>query len=101
MIKLIFSLILIHTLSVVAYSHPGRTASDGCHYCRTNCEKWGVPRGVRHCHGGKEQILQKVKEIQIKEKAQNFKNKNKIQIHKIKSTIPLIKNTKSLTKTKP
>lgn len=31
-------------------AHPGRTASDGCHYCRTNCDYWGVPAGQRHCH---------------------------------------------------
>lgn len=35
-----------------AYAHPGNTASDGCHYCRTNCSKWGVPYDERHCHGG-------------------------------------------------
>jgi endonuclease G len=35
------------------YAHPGRTAADGCHYCRTNCAQWGVPYGERHCHGGK------------------------------------------------
>lgn len=33
-------------------AHPGRTASDGCHYCRTNCDYWGVPWNERHCHGG-------------------------------------------------
>jgi len=33
-------------------AHPGRTASDGCHYCRTNCAKWGEVAGARHCHGG-------------------------------------------------
>lgn len=33
-------------------AHPGNTASDGCHYCRTNCDKWGVPWNERHCHGG-------------------------------------------------
>lgn len=33
-------------------SHPGRTAADGCHYCRSNCASWGVPYGKRHCHGG-------------------------------------------------
>lgn len=32
-------------------AHPGRTAADGCHYCRTNCDKWGVPWNERHCHG--------------------------------------------------
>ena len=34
------------------FAHPGNTAADGCHYCRTNCSKWGVPWNVRHCHGG-------------------------------------------------
>lgn len=33
-------------------AHPGNTAADGCHYCRTNCDKWGVPWNQRHCHGG-------------------------------------------------
>lgn len=31
-------------------AHPGRTAADGCHYCRTNCDKWGEAWNVRHCH---------------------------------------------------
>jgi hypothetical protein len=34
------------------FAHPGNTASDGCHYCRTNCDKWGVAWNVRHCHNG-------------------------------------------------
>lgn len=34
-----------------AFAHPGNTAADGCHYCRTNCDKWGVPWNQRHCHG--------------------------------------------------
>lgn len=33
-------------------AHPGNTAADGCHYCRTNCDYWGVPWNVRHCHNG-------------------------------------------------
>lgn len=33
-------------------AHPGRTAADGCHYCRTNCDEWGVPWNARHCHNG-------------------------------------------------
>ena len=36
----------------VTLAHPGRTASDGCHYCRTNCSSWGVAWDTRHCHGG-------------------------------------------------
>ncbi len=33
-------------------AHPGRTASDGCHYCRTNCDRWGAVWNERHCHNG-------------------------------------------------
>ena len=33
-------------------AHPGGTASDGCHFCRSNCDKWGVPWNERHCHNG-------------------------------------------------
>lgn len=33
--------VLILGASDVATAHPGRTAADGCHYCRTNCDKWG------------------------------------------------------------
>ena len=41
--------ILVGTVEVVA--HPGGTASDGCHACRTNCDRWGVEEDERHCHG--------------------------------------------------
>ena len=44
-------LLLIATAATVA-AHPGRTAADGCHYCRTNCAKWNVAANKRHCHGG-------------------------------------------------
>lgn len=37
-------------------AHPGNTASDGCHYCRTNCDKWGVAWDERHCHSGGESV---------------------------------------------
>ena len=36
----------------VGYAHPGGRASDGCHYCRTNCAKWGEKKDERHCHNG-------------------------------------------------
>ena len=45
------ALVLLLVAAEVA-AHPGRTASDGCHYCRTNCSRWGVPADKRHCHGG-------------------------------------------------
>lgn len=49
-----FNVIFLLTLVSVApaSAHPGRTASDGCHYCRTNCDSWGVAWNERHCHGG-------------------------------------------------
>ena len=31
-------------------AHPGNTASDGCHYCWTNCDYWGEEWEERHCH---------------------------------------------------
>jgi hypothetical protein len=40
------------TLPISVFAHPGRTAADGCHYCRTNCDYWGVPWNKRHCHNG-------------------------------------------------
>ena len=45
--------LLFLSLFVVAWpliAHPGRTASDGCHYCRTNCSRSDALEGVRHCH---------------------------------------------------
>ena len=33
-------------------AHPGRTDANGCHYCRTNCAKWGLRTGQYHCHNG-------------------------------------------------
>lgn len=33
-------------------AHPGRTDSNGCHYCRTNCAKWGLTNNQYHCHNG-------------------------------------------------
>ena len=33
-----------------AWAHPGGLATDGCHYCRTNCAKQGEVEGALHCH---------------------------------------------------
>ncbi|MFB3919239.1 MAG: YHYH domain-containing protein [Candidatus Velamenicoccus archaeovorus] len=30
--------------------HPGRTDSQGCHHCWTNCARWGLAYGEYHCH---------------------------------------------------
>ena len=47
-VKLI--LLAVVLTATPAFAHPGRTAADGCHYCRTNCDKWGEVAGERHCH---------------------------------------------------
>ena len=39
-------------VATAGVAHPGRTAKDGCHYCRTNCAKWNVEKDQRHCHNG-------------------------------------------------
>ncbi len=44
--------LIAFAIPFIAQAHPGRTASDGCHYCRTNCSSWGVAWDERHCHGG-------------------------------------------------
>lgn len=48
----IIALLLICLSTATVFAHPGNTASDGCHYCRTNCDSWGVAWNERHCHGG-------------------------------------------------
>lgn len=48
----ILAVIVLGFYAGVVDAHPGRTSADGCHYCRTNCDSWGVPWNERHCHGG-------------------------------------------------
>ena len=45
------ALVLLLVTAEVA-AHPGRTAADGCHFCRSNCDRWNVEADERHCHGG-------------------------------------------------
>ena len=53
------SILNLFLLSASVSAHPGNTASDGCHYCRTNCASWGVPSNTRHCHGSNTKPLSK------------------------------------------
>jgi hypothetical protein len=72
--KRITILALVASLySFTAYAHPGRTASDGCHYCRTNCAQWGVQQGARHCHGGLKPELETI----LLERSVSSKSKTK------------------------
>ena len=47
-ITLIIILFVFSTAPVLA--HPGKTDGNGCHTCRTDCEKWGLEYGEYHCH---------------------------------------------------
>jgi hypothetical protein len=40
--------VLIALKSTLAQAHPGRTANDGCHYCRAN---WSSEGGARKTKG--------------------------------------------------
>ena len=64
-LKLLLSGLVLTTMSIVSVNaHPGNTASDGCHYCWTNCDYWGVPWNVRHCHGYKDvSVLEKLNPV--------------------------------------
>ena len=44
---LVIALLMALVAPLIASAHPGRTAADGCHYCRTNCARWGVPATSR------------------------------------------------------
>lgn len=50
-LRLIFLAIAATIISVNATAHPGGRDREGCHTCRTNCERHHVPTGERHCHG--------------------------------------------------
>lgn len=51
-ISLLVLLFLFVGIPLNVFAHPGRTDSNGCHYCRTNCAKWGLYNGQYHCHNG-------------------------------------------------
>ncbi len=75
--KLVLALILVWLFPSLSFAHPGRTASDGCHYCRTNCSKWGEISGQRHCHNRKETVIKQTanpfEETKVKPKVSNVK----------------------------
>lgn len=49
----LFNIILLLLFPLTVSAHPGRTDAYGCHTCRTNCAKWGLDTGERHCHRAK------------------------------------------------
>jgi len=61
---LVFLYLFLFVFVPIANAHPGRTASDGCHYCRTNCDSWEVAWNQRHCHGGGSSSVQEAPVVQ-------------------------------------
>jgi len=49
-IGIIFIGIIMVIMPVTVLAHPGGLDSSGCHYCRTNCGKWGLDTNEYHCH---------------------------------------------------
>lgn len=52
-IKRLIMIMIVALSPLYVEAHPGRTDSNGCHTCRTNCAKWGLRYGQYHCHGKK------------------------------------------------
>lgn len=52
-IKGLIMIMIVALSPLYVEAHPGRTDSNGCHTCRTNCAKWGLRYGQYHCHGRK------------------------------------------------
>lgn len=50
--KLLLLVAIIFVSAQPVFAHPGNTSSDGCHFCKTNCGKWGYTYGTRHGHHG-------------------------------------------------
>lgn len=93
-IVIILALLIFIANTPAAFAHPGRTASDGCHYCRTNCDRWGVVWNERHCHGGYAPPARKIYVAPTNVPIPTF-------IPSTTSTItPTIKPTKATTKVK-
>lgn len=51
-VECLIALVLLFISPMIVLAHPGRTDSNGCHTCRTNCENWGLSYGQYHCHNG-------------------------------------------------
>lgn len=48
--KFILIIIVCLLFPLNVFAHPGGLDSKGCHYCRTNCAKWGLEQNEYHCH---------------------------------------------------
>lgn len=53
LILVALTLVMLMTTPGIASAHSGGTDASGGHYCRTNCEKYGLAYGQYHYHGGR------------------------------------------------
>lgn len=53
--KILLLALLILLIPLTVFAHPGRTDAKGCHICKTNCSKWKIKKGTKHCHKAKYQ----------------------------------------------
>lgn len=51
-LSILVSIVFLFCCNISVNAHPGRTDKNGCHYCRTNCEKYGLEYNEYHCHNG-------------------------------------------------
>lgn len=51
-LKLFLLVLTLLILPSATQAHPGKLDGNGGHYCRSNCDKWGVPWNEWHSHGG-------------------------------------------------
>lgn len=49
---LVIFLIINSFIPSFVFAHPGNVSSDGCHFCRSNCDSWGYTYNTRHGHHG-------------------------------------------------
>lgn len=57
----IFIIFVLLILPISVFAHPGRTDANGCHVCRSNCERWGLSNGEYHCHNKPAPIIKQAK----------------------------------------
>lgn len=73
-IKELIMIMIVALSPLYAKAHPGRTDSNGCHTCRTNCAKWGLSYGQYHCHGKTNNNTNKTTTSKVLDSNKNIKS---------------------------
>ncbi len=69
--KFIFLSLTALLIPAFVWAHPGPADENDCHFCRKNCDVWGVPWHARHCHGKNSLPVPQELKRYSKEKEQN------------------------------